>query len=97
MKLSVQGLHYRTSGSAAPFDLFNREFEGIEGFLGQTLEVGCRNYALRIDEIEENGLALTFVFEDGEESLSLSLGQKETLRHVRNVLGVEVTFELSKE
>ena len=66
MRLLVNGFHYRTSGSATPFDAFSREFESVESFVGKKVEVGCRNYAVRIDEASEGVVTLTFFFEEGE-------------------------------
>ena len=95
MRLIVKGFHYRTSGSAQPFDTFSCAFDDVESLVGQRLDVGCRGYAIHIDDVYPGNVVLTFYFENGEKSLSLDLGQEETIRHSQNILGVEVTFELN--
>ena len=96
MKLLIQGFHYRTSGSAAPFDTFTCEFDNVESLVRQKLDVGCRGYAVRIYCLYDYGVDLTFFDEVGEESLRINLGQRELRRRVRGILGLEVIFELRK-
>ena len=94
MQLLVKGLHYRTSGSAQPFDTFSCAFDNVETLVGQRLDLGCRGYAIHIDDVYPGNVVLTLYFEDGEKSVSLDLGVEETIRHSQNILGVEITFLL---
>ena len=95
MRLSLEGFHYRTSGSAQPFDTFSCVFDNVETLVGQRLDVGCRGYAIHIDDVYSDCVVVTFFFEDGEESLCVDLGQKEIRRHNQNILGVEISLQLS--
>ena len=94
MRLLIQGFHYRTSGSATPFDAFNKVFDNIESLQGQRLEVGCRGYAVFFKEIGFDFAEVAFEFEDGVEAVRLGKGEKQTLRHSRALLGVEVELML---
>lgn len=94
MRLLIRGFHYRTSGSAAPFDAFNKVFDNIESLQGQRFEVGCRGYAVSFIDSGDAFAEVRFEFEDGVEAARLGKGEKQTLRHSRALLGVEVELSL---
>ncbi len=91
MKLKVSGHCFRLTGTAEPFNQFEKEFADADSLLGKEEELPGGWF-----KIQRQGkvFLIDCSVEGIEKQIPLTEGQENTIRVERTVLGVEITFSL---
>ena len=93
MRLVINGVAFRTSGSAQPIDSFEKEYADLNAILGQEEALPFQDCSFCLSS-RMDGFAVSFRFGDVRKDGELRPNEPCLIRGERNVLGVEITFTM---
>ena len=96
MELVIKGFEFRTSGSAAPFSEFQRNYADIGALLGKEVILPVLASRVVLNDVQADAVELTLEAVGDARSIRLEIGKPQTLRFEQNIVGIEFTLALNE-